>query len=203
MRAPLLLIGIGAFAFLLARANAARKANEEWDSPLEELTYTENPETESEPVPDTPAPPTFDQVLRIMLPPTGGRIPHLTGTFDEMRGVIQHRAVDFNYRGGQTGINMQFPQVRTPIAGEVTFSGGQYGTVKIQDENGFSHEFLHLNERNVSQGQHVEAGEVIGTMGGRGPSGPFQYARHVHYQLKTESGDLIDPVLWWESAGSA
>ena len=203
MRAPLLLVGAGALLFFVSRANAARRANEEWDSFAEELSYTANPETESEPVADMPpAPPTFDQVLRVMLPPIGGRVPHLTGTFDEMRGVVQHRAVDFNYRGGQTGINMQFPAVHSPIAGEVTFSGGQYGTVKIQDENGFSHEFLHLNERAVNRGQFVHPGDVIGTMGGRGPNGPLQYARHVHYQLKTESGDLIDPVLWWESGAA-
>lgn len=114
-----------------------------------------------------------------------------------------HRAVDFNYVGGQTGINLQYPVVYSPIAGLVTFSGGQYGTVKIQDANGFSHEFLHLQDRVVSAGQEINAGDPIGTMGGRGPQGPTQYARHVHYQLKDESGALVDPVLWWDAANAA
>lgn len=196
MRAPLLLVGIGALALLLSRsAFAARRVDEEWDSAGEEDSYQERePEYE---MPPAPTPRDFQRILDFMLPPSGNVSAHLTGTFDEMRGTQQHRAVDFNYALGQNGLNMLYPAVYSPVAGEVTFSGGQYGTVKILDANGFSHEFLHLDSRSVNVGDVVEPGTQIGTMGGRGPAGRHQYARHVHYQLKDESGDFIDPVIFW------
>lgn len=183
--------------FFYARDAEARRRDAEFDSDAEAQSYAENEVTyDMPPVPTTHE---FASVLDWMLPPVGTIRAHLTGTFDEMRGSTRHGAVDFNYIGGQNGINLQHPAVRTPIDGEVTFSGGQYGTVKIEDSNGYSHEFLHLQTRAVSAGQHVTAGDVIGTMGGRGPLGANQYAQHVHYQLKTPSGTLIDPVGFWNS----
>lgn len=153
-------------------------------------------------MPPVPTPQSFVEVLRWIMPDYGNVPAHLTGTFDEMRGTVMHRAVDFNYVGGQQGINLQYPPVFSPVDGEVTFSGGQYGTVKIEDAAGFSHEFLHLQDRTVSQGQQISAGTQIGTMGGRGPNGPNQYARHVHYQLKDADGNFIDPVLYWNAAAA-
>lgn len=126
---------------------------------------------------------------------------HITGTFDELRSGVPHQALDFNYVGGQQGLNMQFPDVRSPVDGVVTFAGGQYGTVKVLDGENFSHELLHLNDVYAHVGQVVHAGDVVGTMGGRGPMGPFQYARHVHYQLKTPTGILINPEEWWSERG--
>ena len=80
----------------------------------------------------------------------------------------------------------------------MTFSGGQYGTVKIRDAQGNSHEILHLDSRSVKEGQVVRAGDPIGTMGGRGPEGAGQYAQHVHYQLRDPQGHLISPQTFWD-----
>lgn len=126
---------------------------------------------------------------------------HITGTFDELRSGVRHGAVDFNYVGGQQGINLIHPEVRAPIDGVVTFAGGQYGTVKIEDREGYSHELLHHQDLLAHVGQIVSAGDVIGTMGGRGPLGPAQFAQHVHYQLRSPDGIFVDPVAWWNDRG--
>jgi putative chitinase len=141
----------------------------------------------------------FQQTMERMLPGQSGTDPHLTGHDGEHRGRRgAHGGTDFNYEGGQqVALNRQHPTVHAPIAGTVTFSGGQYGTVKIRDAQGNSHEILHLDSRSVREGQTVNAGDPIGTMGGRGPEGSNQYAQHVHYQMRDPNGRTISPETWW------
>ncbi|WP_210217437.1 M23 family metallopeptidase, partial [Klebsiella pneumoniae] len=121
-----------------------------------------------------------------------------TGEFGEHRAHKPHGGTDFNYVGGQHGRNLQHPTVNAPISGTVTFVGGDYGTVKIRDAQGNSHEILHLQSTQVKEGQPIKAGEPIGTMGGRGPGGAGQYAQHVHYQLKDPHGKLVSPQDFWD-----
>ncbi len=142
----------------------------------------------------------FAQTMRVMLPPQAGIAPHVTGHYGEQRGAHAHGGTDFNYAGGQTGVNLAHPVVHSPVAGVVTFSGGAFGTVKIRDAQGYSHEILHLDARQVEAGQALAAGDPIGTMGGRGPEGPAQYARHVHYQLRDPQGALLSPETFWSRA---
>ena len=139
----------------------------------------------------------FDATMQQMMPPQSGVKPHITGSYGEDRGSKNHGGVDFNYVGGQTGRNLRHPVVNAPVSGKITFSGGSYGTVKILDTQGNSHEILHLHSRSVKEGDTVQAGQQIGTMGGRGPDGPNQYAQHVHYQLRNPAGGIIDPVSFW------
>ena len=141
---------------------------------------------------------TFDQTMQVMLPVQAGVKPHVTGEFGEHRAHKPHGGTDFNYVGGQHGRNLQHPTVNAPISGTVTFVGGDYGTVKIRDAQGNSHEILHMQSTQVKQGQHIEAGDPIGTMGGRGPKGANQYAQHVHYQLKDPHGKLVSPQEYWD-----
>jgi putative chitinase len=139
----------------------------------------------------------YEHTMQVMLPPQNGVKPHITGHFGEHRGEKSHGGSDFNYVGGQTGRNLQHPTIHAPIAGTVTSVGGKYGTVMIQDAQGNSHQILHMQDTQVKVGQHVEPGDPIGTMGGRGPQGPNQYAQHVHYQMKDPSGKLINPEAFW------
>lgn len=171
------------------------------------LGETVPPPRPAEPAP-TPAPATeparaasFDQAMQIMLPPQAGTAPHITSHYGASRSGGPHGGTDFNYVGGQNGINLEHPEVRSPISGVVTYgrdSGGGYGTVKIRDDQGYSHEILHLDSRSVSVGDRIDAGDPIGTMGGRGPNGPNQYAQHVHYQLRDPSGTPISPQRFWD-----
>ena len=141
----------------------------------------------------------FEDAMRRMLPPLSGVGPHVTGDFGEQRASGPHGGTDFNYEGGQAGVNMQRPTVHAPVAGEVVFSGGNFGTVKIRDADGNTHEILHMQGRLVEVGDRIEAGGPIGTMGGRGPGGANQYAQHVHYQMKNAAGQAIDPQAWWDA----
>ncbi|MBB3821223.1 putative chitinase [Xanthomonas arboricola] len=139
----------------------------------------------------------FQTTMERMLPPQNGVAPHITGHYGEHRSARDHGGTDFNYQGGQTGRNLQHPTVHSPVAGTVTFAGGNYGTVKIRDAQGNSHEILHLDGLKVKEGQTLAAGDAIGTMGGRGPNGNSQYAQHVHYQLRDANGKLTSPETFW------
>src|SRR5262245_3274847 len=112
----------------------------------------------------------FNEVMQRILPRQSGTSPHITGNHGEMRDNGPHGGTDFNYRGGQNGINLAHPTVHAPVNGEVTFSGGQFGTIKIRDDQGNSHEILRTDSQTVEVGQQVAAGDPIGTMGGTGPS---------------------------------
>ncbi|MGH8107641.1 MAG: XVIPCD domain-containing protein [Arenimonas sp.] len=141
----------------------------------------------------------FKDVLNIMLPQQSGVSAHITGHYGEHRAKGPHGGSDFNYVGGQNGINLRNPTVHSPVAGEVTFVGGQYGTIKIRDADGNSHQILHTQSQTVAVGDRIEIADPIGTMGGRGPLGASQYAQHVHYQLKDIDGNLLSPEEYWNN----
>lgn len=144
----------------------------------------------------------FTEVMFRVLPPVNGQQPHITGHYGEQRTKGPHGGTDFNYIGGQSGLNLQYPKVYAPIAGVVSFTGGSYGAIKIKDADGNSHEILHTSSHVVSVGAAVAEGDEIGAMGGQGPNGATQYPRHVHYQMKGPTGTLINPENWWnEQAG--
>lgn len=158
--------------------------------------------------PDAPraaGPQSFDDVMRIMLPPQNGVAPHMTSDFGPrtINGrADDHGGVDFNYVGGQNGVNLRHPVVHSPVSGVVEYGDGQgsYGTVKIRDDQGNLHEILHLDSRSVRATDpptRIEAGDPIGTMGGRGPGGASDYAQHVHYQMRDPNGRIIDPEAFW------
>lgn len=145
----------------------------------------------------------FDIAMNFILPPCGGKKAHITAPFGEKRVSGPHKGVDFNYIGGQSGINMEHPAAFSPVDGKVIFSGGSFGTVKILDKKGFSHEILHLFSQNVKEGESVNAGVTqIGKMGGRGPQKIDQYAMHIHYQIKDSSGRIVNPQEWWANKGA-
>jgi putative chitinase len=139
----------------------------------------------------------YQDVMNVILPARGHTAAHVTGHYGEVRAKGPHGGSDFNYEGGQAGVNLQHPAVHSPVSGEVTFVGGQYGTIKIRDADGNSHEILHTQDQVVRVGQRVEVGTEIGHMGGRGPHGASQYAQHVHYQMKDAHGTPVNPEDFW------
>lgn len=139
----------------------------------------------------------YEDVMNIVLPHQESRAVHITGHYGEHRSNGPHGGSDFNYEGGQDGINLTHPTVHAPISGEVTFVGGQYGTIKIRDAQGNSHEILHTHAQSVVVGQQLTIGDEIATMGGRGPHGATQYAQHVHYQMKDSHGHAVNPEQYW------
>lgn len=149
----------------------------------------------------------FDDTMRTMLPSQNGTDPHVTSHFGHrmLHGHDDsHGGVDFNYTGGQSGRNLEHPVLRSPVSGTVEYGDGQgqYGTVKIRDDQGNLHEILHMDSRSVrvtDPPTRIEAGDPIGTMGGRGPDGPGHYPQHVHYQIRDPQGHLTDPEAFWNN----
>ncbi|MFM2345031.1 MAG: hypothetical protein RLZZ210_1643 [Pseudomonadota bacterium] len=144
----------------------------------------------------------FDSVLRTILPNIGENKVHITSNFGHrvLNGKHgHHNGIDFNYVGGQSGINMANPSVHSPVSGTVVAASGKagYGIVSVKDKDGFMHEILHLDSQVVKIGQSIKVNDVIGEMGGRGPQGSKQYANHVHYQIRNSDGKLVNPAIWW------
>ncbi len=145
----------------------------------------------------------FNDILEIMLPNIANHKVHITSNFGPRPHVKispNHNGVDFNYEGGQKGINLKHPEVHTPIAGEVIKPLNPINPtnmLRIKDRNGFIHEFLHLNAHAVKIGSIVEKGQIIGYMGNKGV---ITQQHHVHYQIKEiNTNNVIDPAKFWNN----
>ncbi|MEQ1522788.1 MAG: M23 family metallopeptidase, partial [Aestuariivirga sp.] len=81
--------------------------------------------------------------------------------------------------------------------GKVTWAGphGPYGNlVEIFHDSGVSTRYGHLKSVNVSLGQKISRGDLIGWMGSTGRStGP-----HLHYETRV-NGRVIDPQNFWRT----
>src|SRR6185369_14598964 len=117
----------------------------------------------------------FTGTMNTVLPSNGGNSAHVTSHYGSDRGSGPHGGVDFNYNGGQSGVNLQHPRVNSPVDGTVVDAGGRYGWVVIRDADGNTHEILQMDSQTVKKGDTVHAGDQIGTMGGTGPKGPKDY----------------------------
>lgn len=88
--------------------------------------------------------------------------------------------------------------VHATSAGRVTWAGkhGPYGNlVEIQHDNGIATRYGHLRGVNVTLGQRVDAGTLIGWLGNTGRStGP-----HLHYETRVND-HAIDPKKFWRTS---
>ena len=149
----------------------------------------------------------FRDAMNVMLNPIQSRgntiNPHITSSYGWRKSTqSNHLGVDFNYTGGQQSpYNQNHPNIYSPVSGTVTYGRGQgqYGTVRIVDAQGYEHKILHLNSRNVANGDRIEVGTQIGTMGGRGPTGPNHVLQHVHYEIRNPQGQIQDPENYWRT----
>ena len=101
--------------------------------------------------------------------------------------------------GFNKGIDIGVP-VGTPIkavAGGTVIQAGDRGdgwgtSVKIQDANGFIHNYGHLSSAGLQVGQQVAPGTVVGKSGNTGAStGP-----HLSYDVLNSSWQAVDPSPW-------
>lgn len=98
-----------------------------------------------------------------------------------------------------TGLDIAAPlgtAVRSPKDGEVVmvrdFGNLGYGRmVMIDHKDGAASLYGHLNSFNVSLGQQVVQGQVIGGMGSSG----FSTGSHLHFEIR-ENGKLVDPLIY-------
>jgi len=116
----------------------------------------------------------------------------------------------YGHRWGQLHAGADFAgpigtPIKAPVSGTVIRAGEASGfglAVYVKDANGYVHTFGHVDTIKVSNGQKVNAGDTIATLGNRGQStGP-----HLHYEIHTPGnmyGDKgsIDPVSWLRGKG--
>ena len=98
---------------------------------------------------------------------------------------VSHRGVDVAAREGTP--------VRTTTDGLVSRAGwqGGYGLlVSIDHPGGWQTRYGHLSRLNVTPGQQVTSGDVIGFVGSTGNS----TGAHLHYEVRRD-GQAIDPAL--------
>ena len=83
---------------------------------------------------------------------------------------------------------------------DATIDGwADWNAVIITHSNGLTSKYLHCNERRVSGGMTVAKGQVIGTVGGYGPSGPNTYPMHLHLEIGQEqlTGSKTNPIDYY------
>lgn len=70
---------------------------------------------------------------------------------------------------------------------DTTYGGGL--SIRIKHYNGYTTGYAHLSEQCVKVDQVVKAGDIIGKVGSTGAStGP-----HLHFAVKNEKGEPVDP----------
>ncbi|MEB3290056.1 MAG: M23 family metallopeptidase [Leptolyngbya sp.] len=131
-----------------------------------------------------------------MVRPNPGRVSTVYGVRRYYNGVF---AQDYYHRGVDYSAPTGSPVV-APAAGRIALVGrvGQgfdlHGnTIGIDHGQGVLSIMIHLHRIDVSEGDFVQAGQVIGTVGSTGIStGP-----HLHWGLYVH-GIAVDPVPWRE-----
>lgn len=126
--------------------------------------------------------------------PAPGRVSTVYGVRRYYNGVF---AQDYFHRGIDYADATGTP-VRAPAAGRIALVGYEQqgfevhgNTVGIDHGQGIASILIHLNRINVREGQVVQAGEVIGTVGNTGAStGP-----HLHWGFYV-LGESVDPTPW-------
>ncbi|MEV4261060.1 M23 family metallopeptidase [Kribbella sp. NPDC049584] len=128
---------------------------------------------------------------KIVLPTTGY---HLTARFNQAGGRWAH-----NHTGLDFAAPMGTP-VRSVMAGEVIqadFEGAYGRQVKVRHADGTVTSYSHMEEFDVSVGDSVQAGTMVGRIGMTGnTTGP-----HVHFEVLPGGGAPIDPEPWLRNHG--
>jgi murein DD-endopeptidase MepM/ murein hydrolase activator NlpD len=90
--------------------------------------------------------------------------------------------------------------IRSALAGTVLEAGPASGFgqwIRIGQDDGTTAVYGHINDIYVQEGQRVNAGDVIASVGNRGIStGP-----HLHLEIWDQDGVKIDPLPWMASKG--
>ncbi|MGW5189645.1 M23 family metallopeptidase [Kribbella sp. NPDC004138] len=128
---------------------------------------------------------------KVVLPTTGY---HLTARFDQAGGRWAHN---------HTGLDFAAPTgtpVRSVMAGEVIqadFEGAYGRQVKVRHADGTVTSYSHMSEFDVSVGDSVKAGTMVGRIGMTGnTTGP-----HVHFEVLPGGGSPINPEPWLRDHG--
>jgi murein DD-endopeptidase MepM/ murein hydrolase activator NlpD len=106
------------------------------------------------------------------------------------RGYAMHTGMDMRVETGEPA--------RATAAGRVTqadYSGGYGNMVEVDHGHGLTTRYAHLSAFDVSPGQWVEAGAIVGRVGSTGRS----TGSHLHYETRID-GEPVDPVRFLRAA---
>ena len=111
----------------------------------------------------------------------------------------------FGARWGSTHYGIDLANsIGTPIVAvadgvviEAGYASGFGLWVRVQHDDGTISVYGHIHSYSVTQGQRVEAGDVIAQMGNRGHS----TGSHLHFEIWTAGGKKIDPQTWLAQHG--
>ena len=170
------LIGVLAFSAFVPDAAAADSTTPEW---LVSADVASRPMKIVRGITVRPEAPTM------VLPVQGYR---LTGRFGNAGGMwsADHTGLDFAAPEG-TAIRA----IGDGVVTEVAYDGAYGNKTVIRLEDGTELWFCHQSSQNVTVGDHVTAGDVIGAVGSTGnTTGP-----HLHLEVRPGGGDPIDPEI--------
>ncbi len=116
---------------------------------------------------------------------------HVTDTKRTSRGFFAgHNGIDYDGEFGD-GIYAMLPGTITLVS-----SSGPLGNhIAIEHDNGIKTVYAHLQSMQVSQGDEVRAGDVLGTMGSTGRS----TGSHLHIESYV-NGVAVDPMIFLANA---
>ena len=128
----------------------------------------------------------------------------LTSEFNESRSYESHGGVDVG-AGMGTPIYAANSGTVSSTCNECTHNwakdwgnwcscGGGYGNyVMIYHDNGYETIYGHMSSVAVSQGSHVEAGQLIGYVGSTG----WSTGAHLHFEVHDPSGYKVNPMNFY------
>jgi murein DD-endopeptidase MepM/ murein hydrolase activator NlpD len=120
------------------------------------------------------------------VPPVDGSA-KLTGKFGENRGDHAHKGIDLALKAGSP--------VKVAVSGTVTKVGydpGYGNFVFIKNVDGKESRYAHLESSNLTVGQKVGKGVVLGKVGSTGRA----TGSHLHFEVRDGKGKAIDPISY-------
>lgn len=156
----------------------------------------------------------LDEFFRNTVAPTikitGAFKKYLDPVDDDMVGTRgeEHSGADFTIGGN--------PEIHATTGGrvvEVGIDNDHFGNyVKIQDIGGDYHIYAHLKDVKVSEGDEIEGGDVIGTMGHTGSSqvilkqsdkshgdtSLIQSGDRLHYEIRNSDNEILNPFTFFK-----
>lgn len=96
--------------------------------------------------------------------------------------------------------NSKGTEIKSVADGKVIEAGSASGFglwVRVQHDDGTVTVYGHVHTITVEEGERVEAGEQIATMGNRG----FSTGTHLHFEVWNSGDKKINPVPWLEERG--
>jgi len=131
------------------------------------------------------------------------RTAHITSPFgprtsSNSRVPRTHHGIDFG-----TPVGTPLTAVTNGTITTIGSDANGYGNyIKVQHEDGTGSLYGHMSQINVSRGQKVTPGQVVGKSGGKAgaPGAGNSTGPHLHFEISNEKGVRVDPTAYLSGA---